>query len=86
MYFICVDLTLVAFSDITDAVILQCHPIVSGFHYLSCHYVPTSMCTADPFMNLVHNFLGLVSVDTSQKHLVLTFLVQNVPVQKESHG
>ena len=64
MYLVCVDLTLVTFSDITDAVILQCHPIIPGPHYLSGHYVPTSVCTANTFMDLIYDFLGLVSIDT----------------------
>ena len=85
MYLICVDLTLMAFSDIVDAIILQCHPIIPDPHYLSCHYVPTSMYTIDPFMNLVYNFFGLVNIDTSQQYLVFTFLVENISVQEESH-
>ena len=86
MYFIYVDLTLMAFSDIVDAIVLQRHPIISDSHYLSRHYVPTGMCTTDPFMNLMYNFLGLVRIDTPQQYLVLTFLLENFSIQKESHG
>ena len=86
MYFVCIDLTLMAFSDIGDAIALQCNPIIPGPHYLSCHYVPTSMCTINAFMNLMYDFLGLVSVDTPQQHLVFAFLVKDIPVQEESHG
>ena len=59
------------FSDIVDAIILQYHPIISGPHYLSSHYVPTGMCTTDSFMNLMYNFLGLTSIDTPQQYLEL---------------
>ena len=34
-----------------------------AIHYLSCHYMPTGMCTTDPFMNLMYDLLGLVSID-----------------------
>ena len=63
MYLVCIDLTLMAFSDIGDAIALQCHPIIPSPHYLSGHYVPTGMCTTDPFMDLMYDFLGLVSID-----------------------
>ena len=56
------------------------------FSRFSCHYVPTSMYTTDPIMNLMYNFLGLVSIDAPQQYLVLTFLVENISVQEESHG
>ena len=56
MYLVCIDLILMTFSDIIDAIIFQCHPIIPGPHYLSCHHVPTGMCTTDPFMNLMYNF------------------------------
>ena len=85
MYLVCIDLALMTFSDITEAIIFQWHPIIPGPHYLSCYYVPTSMCTTDPFMNLMYNFLNLVNVDTSQQYLVFTFLVENISVQEESH-
>ena len=64
MYLVCVDLTLMTFSDIIDAIAFQYHPIIPGSHYLSCHYVPTGMCTTDTFMNLMHDFLDLVGIDT----------------------
>ena len=37
-------------------------------------------------MNLMYNFLGLVSIDTPQQYLVFTFLVEDISVQEESHG
>ena len=86
MYLICVDLTLVAFSNIVDAITLQCHPIVSNPHYLSRHYVPIGMCTTNTLMDFMYNFLGLVSIDTPQKYLVFAFLLEDFPVKKESHG
>ena len=86
MYLVRIDLTLMALSDVGDAIVLHCHPIIPGPHYLSYHYVPTGMRTTDSFMNLMHDFLGLISIDTSQKYLVLTLLIKNVSVQKESHG
>ena len=63
MYLIYVDLTLMTFSDIVDAIALQCHPIIPSSHYLSCHYVPISMCTTNTFVNLVHDFLSLAGVN-----------------------
>ena len=64
MYLVRIDLTLMVFSDIGDAIVFQCHPIISDPYYMSGHYVPTGMCTTDPFMDLMYNFLGLVSIDT----------------------
>ena len=72
--------------NIIDTITFQCHPIIFGLHYLSRHYVPTGMCTTDPFMNLMYNLFGLVSIDTPQKYLVFAFLVKDIPVQEESHG
>ena len=85
MYLVCVDLALMTFSDIIDAITFHHHPIIPDSHYLSCHYVPVVMCIADPFMNLMYNFLGLISVDTPQQYLVFTFLVENILVQEESY-
>ena len=75
-----VDLTLMAFSDVVDAIILQCHPIIFDPHYLPCHYVLTSVYATNTFVNLMHDFLGLNSVYTSQQYLVLTFLIENLSV------
>ena len=86
MYFVCIDLTLMALSDVGDAIVLHCHPIIPGPHYLSCHHVPTGMCTANALMDLMYDFLGLVSIDTPQQYLVFAFLVKDILVQKESHG
>ena len=80
MYLVCVVLTLMTFSDIIDAIIFQCHSIIPDPHYLSCHYVPTGMCTTNPFMYLMYNFLGLVNIDTPQQYLVFAFLVENISV------
>ena len=86
MYLICIDLTLMAFSDIFDAIIFQRRPIIPDPHYLSCHYMPIGMCTINPFMNLMYDPLSLVSVDTPQQCLVFTLLVKNISIQEESHG
>ena len=66
MYLVCIDLAFMTFSDIIDAIIFQCHPIIFDPHYLFCHYMLASVYTANTLVNLMHDFLGLVSVYTSQ--------------------
>ena len=72
MYLIYVDLTLMSFLKIVDTITLQCHPIIFDPHYLSYHHVPTGMRTIDTFVDLVYDFLGLISVYTSQQYLIFT--------------
>ncbi|KAL1150103.1 hypothetical protein V6Z11_A10G235000 [Gossypium hirsutum] len=84
MNFIAVDLTFVAFSGKIDAVTFHCQPIITESHDLSSHIETIGMRSANSLMDLFKYFSGFNIIHTSQKHLILSSFIQDIPIKNKS--